>query len=210
MVLVSLVKTNRNEMYPMNDSNDLVLRAMRLAEKAHRTRNAGSHFRKGPDSVDKPSYFLHLTEVAWMLQDAGYTEAVVAAGYLHDVIEDCDYTRELLTAEIGDEQVVSLVCAVTEPGKNQTWEERNSAYLRNMRDASKEVLALSCADKASNLRDMLRLNDGGHAVGAFTSRGHSSQLGKFLSLDRMYRGKVAESIYSRFRAALSTFESSGY
>ena len=47
------------------------------------------------------------------------------------------------------------------------------------------VLALSCADKASNLRDMLRLNEQGHAVGAFTSRGHSSQLGKFLSLDRV-------------------------
>ena len=27
----------------MDDKNDLVLRAMRLAEKAHRTREAGSH-----------------------------------------------------------------------------------------------------------------------------------------------------------------------
>ena len=53
MMIVSLVKTQRNEMYPMNDTNDLVLRAMRIAERAHRTRNAGSHFRKGPDSVDK-------------------------------------------------------------------------------------------------------------------------------------------------------------
>lgn len=210
MVIVSLVRSTRNEMFSMNDSNDTVLRAMRIAERAHRTRNAGSHFRKGPASVDKPSYFLHLTEVAWMLQDAGYAEAVVAAGYLHDVIEDCDYTRELLASEIGDERVVSLVCAVTEPGKNQTWEERNAAYLRNMREASRDVLSLSCADKASNLRDMLRLNEVGHAVGAFTSRGHSSQLGKFLSLDRLYKGKVADSIYSRFRAALNTFESSGY
>lgn len=210
MVIVSLVKTSRNGMYPMNDANDLVLRAMRIAERAHRTRTAGSHFRKGPDGLDRPSYFLHLAEVAWMLQDAGYAESVVAAGYLHDVIEDCDYTRDLLAEEIGDEQVVSMVCAVTEPGKDQTWEERNASYLRKMRDASREVLALSCADKASNLGDMIRLNEAGHAVGAFTSRGHSSQLGKFTSLDRLYRGKVAESIYSRFRQALNTFESSGY
>ncbi len=83
-MIVSLVKPHRIEMFPMNDTNDLVLRAMRLAEKAHRTREAGSHFRKGPGSVDKPSYFLHLTEVAWMLQDAGYAASVVAAGYLHD------------------------------------------------------------------------------------------------------------------------------
>ncbi|MBT8075744.1 MAG: HD domain-containing protein [Gammaproteobacteria bacterium] len=197
-------------MFPMKDTNDLVLRAMRLAEKAHRTREAGSHFRKGPGSVDKPSYFLHLTEVAWMLQDAGYTAPVVAAGYLHDVIEDCDYTREMLAVEIGNEHVVNLVCAVTEPGKNQTWEVRNATYLKNIRDAAEDVLALSCADKASNLNDMNRLNAEGHAVGAFTSRGHSSQLGKFVSLDRVYRGKVAEPIYSRFRAALNTFESSGY
>lgn len=209
-MIVSLVRPYLNEMFPMNDTNDLVLRAMRLAERAHRIRSAGSHFRKGPGSVDKPSYFLHLTEVAWMLQDAGYVESVVAAGYLHDVIEDCDYTREMLAAEIRDEHVVSLVCAVTEPGRNQTWEERNAAYLQKLRNASKEVLALSCADKASNLGDMNRLNAEGYAVGAFTSRGHSSQLGKFVSLDRLYRGKVAEPVYSRFRTALNTFESSGY
>jgi (p)ppGpp synthase/HD superfamily hydrolase len=194
----------------MNDTNDLVLRAMRIAEKAHRTREAGSHFRKGPDDVDKPSYFLHLTEVAWMLQDARYTAPVVAAGYLHDVIEDCDYTREMLAAEIGDGRVVDLVCAVTEPGKDQTWEERNAAYLKNIRGASKEALALSCADKASNLNDMNRLNAEGHAVGVFISRGHSIQLNKFGSLDLAYRGKVAGPIYLRFRAALNTFENSGY
>ena len=194
----------------MNDANDLVLRAMRIAERAHRTREAGSHFRKGPDDVDKPSYFLHLTEVAWMLQDAGYAAPVVAAGYLHDVIEDCDYTKEMLAAEIGNVDVVGLVRAVTEPGKDQTWEERNATYLKNIQGASKDVLALSCADKASNLNDMNRLNAGGHAVGSFTSRDHSTQLDKFDSLDRVFRGKVAESIYSRFRAALDTFENLGY
>lgn len=193
-----------------NGTNDLVLRAMRIAEKAHRTRDAGTHFRKGPDDVDKPSYFLHLTEVAWMLQDAGYAAPVVAAGYLHDVIEDCDYTKEMLAAEIGDERVVDLVCAVTEPGKDQTWEERNATYLKNIQGASEDVLALSCADKASNLNDMNRLNAGGHTVEAFISRGHSIQLDKFGSLDRVFRGKVADSIYSRFRAALNTFKSSGY
>jgi (p)ppGpp synthase/HD superfamily hydrolase len=194
----------------MNHKKDLVLRAMRIAERAHRTRSAGSHFRKGPETVDRPSYFLHLTEVAWMLQDGGYAEPVVAAGYLHDVIEDCDYTRDLLAAEIEDERVVSLVCAVTEPGKNRSWEERNAAYLGKMRDAPKDALALSCADKASNLHDINRLNAEGHAVSAFTSRGHSSQLGKFVSLERVYRGKVADPIYARFKAALHTFESSGY
>ncbi len=71
--------------------NTLVLDAMRLAERAHRTRPEGPHTRKAPDGEDRPAYFIHLAEVGWMLQDAGLDPETVAAGYLHDIIEDCGY-----------------------------------------------------------------------------------------------------------------------
>jgi len=71
--------------------DDLVLRAMRLAERAHRENN---HFRKAPDGLDRPAYFLHLAEVAWILQEGGLPDEVVAAGYLHDTLEDCGYTQQ--------------------------------------------------------------------------------------------------------------------
>ena len=48
---------------------DVVFDAMRIAEWAHRTRYSkgdGAHHRKAPPGLDRPSYFLHLTQVAWM------------------------------------------------------------------------------------------------------------------------------------------------
>ena len=53
-------------------NNNLVMDAMRLAERAHRLKN---QFRKAPKGEDRPSYFLHLVEVAWMLQQAGLAAA---------------------------------------------------------------------------------------------------------------------------------------
>lgn len=90
-------------------TDDLVLRAMRLAEAAHRKRPDGPHLRKAPEGEDRPPYFIHLAEVAWMLQDAGMDEETVAAGYLHDVIEGCGYTDAQLAADIGNERVAALV-----------------------------------------------------------------------------------------------------
>jgi hypothetical protein len=66
--------TDRNTgVQPMTD---IVLDAMRLAERAHRLRN---HLRKAPEGEDRPAYFLHLAEVAWMLQETGLDREVVAA-----------------------------------------------------------------------------------------------------------------------------------
>jgi hypothetical protein len=181
---------------------DIVLDAMRLAERAHRLRN---HFRKAPESEDRPAYFLHLAEVAWLLQETGLDHEVVAAGFLHDIIEDCGYTRERLAGDIGSARVADLVEWVSEPGKDHSWETRNDAYLKRMEDAPAEVLAVSCADKTSNLRDMNRLLIKGHATHTFTSRDHPTQRAKFEALDRLYRDSVPEPLYARFTAAMEAF-----
>jgi (p)ppGpp synthase/HD superfamily hydrolase len=96
---------------------DIVLDAMRLAERARRLRN---HFRKVPEGVDRPAFFLHLAEAAWLLRESGLGHEVVAAGFLHDIIEDCGYTRERLAGEIGSARVADLVEWVSEPGKDHT------------------------------------------------------------------------------------------
>ena len=92
----------------------LVLDAMRLAERAHRTREQGPHHRKAPEGEDRPAYFIHLAEVGWMLQEAGMDAETVAAGYLHDVIEDCGYSQERLAQEIGNPWVAEIVKWVSE------------------------------------------------------------------------------------------------
>lgn len=53
------------------NTENLVLDAMRLAERAHRTRPQGPHHRKAPEGEDRPAYFIHLAQVGCMLVIAG-------------------------------------------------------------------------------------------------------------------------------------------
>ena len=185
---------------------------MRLAERAHRTREQGPHHRKAPEGEDRPAYFIHLAEVGWMLQEAGMDAETVAAGYLHDVIEDCGYSQERLAQEIGNPWVAEIVKWVSEDkldpktGEKLSWEVRNQGYLERLQAAPDNVRALSCADKTSNMRDMNRLLAKGHSTSAFTKQDHATQLHKFESLyDLVFAGYVPEPLAERYTAALEEF-----
>ncbi len=107
----------------------LVPNAMRLAEYAHRQHD---HRRKAPPGEDRPAYFLHLTEVAWLLLDGGVRDdELIAAAFLHDIIEDCDYDEIRLAAAAGSSRVAALVAAVSEPDKGHGWEERQQHAIAN-------------------------------------------------------------------------------
>ncbi len=192
--------------------DDLVLRAIRLAEYAHRNRPQGPHYRKAPEGKDRPYYFVHLAEVAWMLSDAGCSHELVAAGYLHDIIEDCGYTGDQLEKEIVNREVRELVDWVTEPGgsaghdsKKLPWEIRNKSYLERIKKAPVEALTLSCADKTSNIREMCYWLERGYKTEDFTSRDHTTNMAKFEALDEVFRGKVVAAVYDRFTKALLRF-----
>lgn len=191
---------------------NLVLEAMRLAERVHRTRPQGPHHRKAPEGEDRPAYFIHLAEVGWMLQEAGLDVETVAAGYLHDTIEDCGYTQEQLAAEIGNDAVAEIVKWVSEDkldpktGEKRSWQQRNQEYLERLAGAPANVRALSCADKTSNMRDMNRLLAKGHATSAFTKQNHATQLNKFESLyKQVFDSHVPSVLTARYKAALEEF-----
>jgi len=185
---------------------ELVLDSMRIAERAHRTHN---QFRKAPAGEDRPPYFIHVAEVAWLVQDAGYAAPCVAAAYLHDVIEDCDYTEAGLAAECANADVARMVAILSEPEKDVSWETRNAAYFERMKISSPEVLAISCADKLANMRDMLRMMDKGHAVDSFTKRGFEVNLRKFEQLGAVYAGRIEARLYARYAATLARFREAG-
>ncbi len=190
----------------------VVLTAIRLAERVHREHN---HYRKAPKGEDRPPYFIHLAEVAWMLQDARLDPETVAAGYLHDIIEDCGYSEKRLARKIGSTRIAKLVQWVSEKttdrrtGRRRSWGERNREYLNRVRGAPREVLALSCADKTANMLDMCRYLAKGYSTHDFTSKDHATQLAKFEALDAVYRGRVPRRLYARFRAALTEFHRLG-
>jgi GTP pyrophosphokinase len=81
---------------------ELVIRAYHVAEEAHREqkRNSGE------------PYFTHCLAVAQILADMRVPPEVVAAGLLHDTVEDTDVTLEDIRRDFGD-IVAKLVDGVT-------------------------------------------------------------------------------------------------
>src|SRR3954454_9741632 len=63
--------------------------------------------------IDSIPFVTHPVEVACLLHEAGYSDEVVAAGVLHDVIENTDVERPELEQRFGAE-AAALVAAVSD------------------------------------------------------------------------------------------------
>ncbi|WP_163971792.1 HD domain-containing protein [Oceanobacillus halotolerans] len=94
-------------------------------------------------------YITHPIRVAERLERAGFDEALVCAGYLHDVVEDTPYTSEYIRRQFGS-HIAGLVAAHTED-KSKTWKERKQHTIDTVKDANKDIKALIVADKLDNL-----------------------------------------------------------
>ena len=87
----------------------------------------------------------------------GTGEEVVAAGLLHDTVEDSETRLEDIASRFGDE-VAQLVAAVTEPPDVEPYEARKAAHRGQVVAAGEEAAAIFAADKlvsARNLRGAL-------------------------------------------------------
>jgi (p)ppGpp synthase/HD superfamily hydrolase len=125
----------------------LVARAADFAARAH----VDQH-RKG---VAQEPYVNHLTEVAALLAEAteGGDPALIAAGYLHDTLEDTPTEFEDLVRLFGDD-VAALVAEVTDD-KSLPKEERKRLQVANATKKSPRARLLKIADKTSNLRSLV-------------------------------------------------------
>jgi HD domain-containing protein len=123
----------------MGPNATVIEAADRFAERSHT-----GHVRKG---TDRP-YVEHPREVARLLADAGAGDDVVAAGLLHDTVEDTGVTVAELREAFGP-RVASLVAAVSED-KSRSWEERKRHTITKLASASEDVLLLTAADKLAN------------------------------------------------------------
>lgn len=117
----------------MNYKSDIIYRAREFAILAHR-----DQFR---DSGEP--YFAHPEQVAEILKQVTYDPAIIAAGYLHDVIEDCDVTYEDLKVAFG-QRVADLVREVTSPGDSNTFPNLKT----------RDGVLIKFADRLSNLSSM--------------------------------------------------------
>ena len=93
----------------------------------------------------KERYFSHVARVASYMISAGQPDHVVAAAYLHDVVEDTEITLENLERWFPVE-VTSLVAALTRlPG------ETYPAFILRVKHTGPEAVAIKLADLSDNL-----------------------------------------------------------
>lgn len=147
--------------------NKLFTAAFKLAAHHHRGQE-----RKGGDV-----YLSHPVRVARLLEEAGLKDETVAAGFLHDVLEDTGCEKEEMERSVGG-RVTSIVLEVTEKDKTVPWKKRKAGYLAALKIASKDALNVACADKIDNIES---LASGQKKSGKKFMKNFSADLGRKLS-----------------------------
>lgn len=96
----------------------------------------------------------HPIRVAETLKEAGFSDEVIAAGYLHDTVEDTSVTQEDIFKEFGKE--VSLIVQGNTENKDHSWEMRKQHTIDWVAKAPLEIKALIVADKLDNLQSLIK------------------------------------------------------
>ena len=139
----------RMKHYHPNADASLVERAYAFAERVH----------GGQRRLSGEPYIIHPVYVASILTEIGIDAPTIAAGLLHDTVEDCkDVTLDVIRQEFGEE-VAMLVDGVTKLSQLDFTdrEERQAETLRKMilamgRDI--RVVLIKLADRLHNMRTL--------------------------------------------------------
>jgi GTP diphosphokinase / guanosine-3',5'-bis(diphosphate) 3'-diphosphatase len=132
---------------------DLICRAFNFAYQLH----------EGQYRASGEPYIMHPVAVAGLLRDLGGGSAMIAAGFLHDIVEDTDTTPEELERIFGAE-VRHLVEGVTKLSKFNfsSKTERQAENFRRMFLAMAQdirVIVVKLADRLHNMRTLEHLSD---------------------------------------------------
>jgi (p)ppGpp synthase/HD superfamily hydrolase len=104
-------------------------------------------------SVDRAPFVLHPLEVASLLSGRGFDDDVIAAGVLHDLVENTDATVADVHARFG-ERVAAIVAAVSEDDSIADYVQRKAALRAQACAAGAEARAVYTADKISKAREL--------------------------------------------------------
>ena len=134
-----------------SDDTEIIRKAYDFSLKHH----------QGQTRASGEPYLIHPLEVALVLADMKLDSTAIAAGLLHDAIEDTTVTHEDIRREFGD-QVVHIVEGVTKIEKIDfaSREERQAENVRKMVLAMVDdirVVLIKLADRLHNMRTLQHL-----------------------------------------------------
>ncbi|KKR79462.1 MAG: GTP pyrophosphokinase [Candidatus Nomurabacteria bacterium GW2011_GWA2_40_9] len=125
----------------------LIDKAFHFAKKAH----------EGQKRLSGEPYFIHVYETAKILAKQGMDANTIAAGFMHDVLEDAEVSEQEIEKEFGNE-ILFLIKGVTKLGKlKYRGHERHVESLRKFFMAMANdlrVVIIKFADRLHNLRTL--------------------------------------------------------
>ena len=127
--------------------SDLTISALRFARRVHL-----GQYRKQTGE----QFVQHPIAVAQLLSDAGYGGPLIAAAYLHDVVEKTDVSLDEIRERFGP-SVAALVDCLSEDPNIEGYGDRKRALRRGILDSGEDPIAIYAADRVANMRDWLKV-----------------------------------------------------
>jgi (p)ppGpp synthase/HD superfamily hydrolase len=125
----------------------MAVSALRFARRVHL-----GQYRKqtGEQFVEHP------IAVAQLLSDSGYDGPLIAAAYLHDVVEKTDVQLDEIRERFGP-GVAGLVDCLSEDPDIDGYGERKRALRQGILAAGGKPVVIYAADRVANMRDWLKV-----------------------------------------------------
>lgn len=126
-----------------------------MSNLEHKAKQFAYEAHKGMKRKGKELPFTyHLELVNRILKTLTNDDNILAAGWLHDVVEDTPITLEHIQKEF-NHKICHYVALETED-KSLSWKERKEKQIQELKEDDSKVVLIAYSDKVANMTEMLQ------------------------------------------------------